>query len=221
MILIFSKRRQHINGHILFSNREDKISKIAGIFKYLLKGKILDVGCAEKYLHKFLKENIIGIDFIGSPDVKVNLENGIPFKERSFDVVLALDVLEHIDKLHHVLKDIFRISRNIVIVGFPNIYYWRWRVRFMMGRVISEKYRLPRDETMDRHRWIYTFDELYKLIDKKSKEEGFEIFGLYYTFFKYSSLIGRIVSLIERRLSKFKPNLLPAGYIFLIKRCDS
>ena len=64
---------------------------------------ILDIGCRDKILKKYLNENVIyqGIDFEESHEVIAhNLEEGIPFPDNSFDIVFALDVLEHVENIH-------------------------------------------------------------------------------------------------------------------------
>jgi SAM-dependent methyltransferase len=61
-------------------------------------------------------------------DHRVDLEAGpLPFADQEFDVVLCLDVIEHVDDPHAVFRELFRIARRHVIVSLPNNWphmYW-------------------------------------------------------------------------------------------------
>jgi methionine biosynthesis protein MetW len=64
----------------------------------------------------------------------VNLDDGLPFPDRAFGTVCALDVLEHLSDPARGLAELARVGREVVIV-VPNFSYWRDRLRVTMGRV--------------------------------------------------------------------------------------
>jgi len=79
--------------------------------------KILDIGCRDKIFKKYLEGNFnyTGIDFdpekplshINSDGIiNYNLENGLP-ENTDYDIINALDVLEHVENIHELLNDIF------------------------------------------------------------------------------------------------------------------
>jgi len=71
-----------------------------------------------------------GIDVI-----QLNLEEGLAlFDDRSFDVVLQLDTLQHLRNTEHMLRETARVGR-IGIVSFPNFAHWRNRVSVLGGRM--------------------------------------------------------------------------------------
>ena len=71
-----------------------------------------------------------GIDVI-----QLNLEEGLAlFDDRSFDVVLQLDTLQHLRNTEHMLRETARVGR-IGIVSFPNFAHWPNRLRVMGGRM--------------------------------------------------------------------------------------
>ncbi len=71
-----------------------------------------------------------GIDVI-----QANLEDGLAlFEDRSFDVVLQLDTLQHLRNTEDMLRETARVGR-IGIVSFPNFAHWPNRLRVASGRM--------------------------------------------------------------------------------------
>ncbi len=71
-----------------------------------------------------------GIDVI-----QANLEDGLAlFEDRSFDVVLQLDTLQHLRNTEKMLRETARVGR-IGIVSFPNFAHWPNRLRVVSGRM--------------------------------------------------------------------------------------
>jgi len=85
---------------------------------------ILDAGSREGFLGNFLPyDRIIGIDRSDFPEgrfIKGDVLS-LPFRDGSFDIVLTLDVLEHIPDMERInfLLELERVSSEIVIVGSP------------------------------------------------------------------------------------------------------
>lgn len=104
--------------------------------KKIFKGtkiKILDVGGLSHLWHSEETFRTINFFFPESQTLTIDLdwnnEKGfvqadglkIPFKDSSFHVVCALDILEHIEKKERnsFLEEIFRVSSDLVILSFP------------------------------------------------------------------------------------------------------
>ena len=85
-----------------------------------------------------------------------NLEQGIPFADVSFDAVVALDVLEHVDNIWFAFDEMVRVARRQVMVVLPNFYHFRERLRFLRGREAG-KYVLSPAPIQDRHRWLLSY----------------------------------------------------------------
>ena len=67
--------------------------------------------------------------------VQLNLEEGLAlFEDRSFDVVLQLQTLQHLRNTEHMLRETARVGR-IGIVSFPNFAHWPNRLRVAGGRM--------------------------------------------------------------------------------------
>lgn len=121
---------------------------------------LLDVGCRDAVLRQALRPDIryVGLDRFPGPNVDCvcNVETGIPFRDRAFDAVTALDVLEHTDNIWFVFDELVRTARRQVIVIFPNLYHWSLRLQYLRGKEMG-KYALPSAPITDRHRWLTSY----------------------------------------------------------------
>jgi SAM-dependent methyltransferase len=119
-------------------------------------GSLLDVGCRDGTLRRHLPPQIVytGVDLSGGPHVDrvCDVERGLPFPDASYDVVTALDVLEHTDNIWYVFDECLRVARLQLMIVLPNSYHWKERLRFLRGRE-GDKHRLPGEPIRDRHRW--------------------------------------------------------------------
>ncbi len=176
---------------------------------------LLDIGCRNKILEPMLNKckRYSGADKAVSSDVfECDLEKGLPFEDDSYDVVVALDVLEHLEAVHYVYKDMLRVAKKAVIVSLPNMYYWSFRYNYLIGRGISGKYIFSEIPPEDRHRWVLSYSEAIEFIDKNSI--GFVV--------EHHDIIpdrGRtkLVSVpLQKKLASIWPNLFVYGTLSLI-----
>ena len=177
---------------------------------------ILDIGCRDKILKKYLNENVIyqGIDFEENHEViAYNLEEGIPFPDNSFDVVFALDVLEHVENIHFLFSEILRVTKKEAIVALPNMSYWKFRLRYLKGKDISDKYVLPANKVLDRHRWLTSYNSSKNLIKKLSG--NLQIVEKKY-FYQYNS---NVLKWVDYKFSKKYPNIFVYSAFFKIDKC--
>ena len=88
--------------------------------------QVLDVGCGSGEGLKVLTRvagRAVGIDLderLRRPDVEVEIKNLSEVPSKSFDVVVALDVIEHVDEDRAFVADLFRVARKAVFVTTPN-----------------------------------------------------------------------------------------------------
>jgi len=153
---------------LAFREREDKIALVGYVFRDYLIGDVLDVGCDAKHLSASVQGRYVGLDFAGWPDVRGSAEAGLPFQNQAFDTVVALDVLEHLNHLHLAFDELCRVSQRFIIVGLPNMYEWRFRLKFLLGQRLSEKYGLPGEPPADRHRWLFNLKEARSLVKERA-----------------------------------------------------
>ena len=152
-----------------------------------------------------------GTDLIpGDGVLAIDLEQPLPIEDDNFDIAVALDVLEHLDNPHRALQELYRVARKTVLISLPNIYYFSFRWRFMLGRGLSGKYRFPPTPIVDRHRWVLSCDEAMAFIYKNSKKFKVEHELL-------TPVRGRtrlIAKPIESLLAASWPNLFAYGVLF-------
>lgn len=172
-----------------FYTRNDRYKFLLRNFKNNLNSSnsILDVGCDQNFLKELLGKKVFGVDFTGVPDKKIDLDKeGLSFfKNNSFNTVVCMDVLEHLENFHVVLDDIIRVSYDNVILSLPNCSNIRKVFKIVFSGNSGKFYGLPINKPADRHRWYFTFKEIedfFRLFEKK-QNISVELF-YYYNFFK-------------------------------------
>lgn len=107
------------------------LKKILFEIKDQKASSLLDIGCGEGQVDKFLLSHnsdlkITGVDFdkealrkakINCPEMTVKKADiyHLPFSDKSFDLIICLEVLEHLDKPELALKEFKRIGQRFLI----------------------------------------------------------------------------------------------------------
>lgn len=177
---------------------------------------LLDAGCRTMALKPLLSgcREYYGSDLIPAEGVlQCNLEERLPFDDNAFDVVTALDVLEHLDNPHGALHELFRVARKSVLISLPNMHYIEFRWRFLRGRGLSGKYQFPPHPILDRHRWVLSYSEALAFISQNT-------IGYTVEHEMVLPVRGRTKAIsepVERWLAASWPNLFAYGVLFEIK----
>jgi ubiquinone/menaquinone biosynthesis C-methylase UbiE len=180
---------------IYVSKKKFVIDFISGFPKDI---SILDVGCGEGvFVEELLKmgyQKVIGLDENYS-SLRVLQGNAVslPFKNDQFDVVLFLDVLEHIpiEKQTDAVKEIYRVLKQggILVASIPNLAHLASRIKFLF------KGRLGRTASTDKHPGDRPIKEFLDMFMKN----GFFLLGREGFF----PTVPVLYKLIQRRSSRY------------------
>ena len=175
---MFNRYDSSIN--IRYDNRNQRNVALAELIRQKAPdcSKILNIGSGGQ---SFLKSALPGaeifdIDIVGEADLIVDLETvkKFNFADNSFDLVVALDVLEHRDNFHLILDEALRCSSKKCIFSLPNPVRLFGRVILNKRRKDSEKstcgvyekfYGLPLEKPQDRHKWFFAIDDVIDLFE--------------------------------------------------------
>lgn len=188
------------------------IQKLQIIKDYLDKQpkkiKILDLGCGEGVLVEEYKKkgyDIIGLDTNFKSDYVIRGDaTNTGFKDNTFDLILCLDVIEHLypeqqDKLIKEIEGIIKDNGKIIL-STRNLANFVSRIRFLI------RGELHRTSSIYRHKGDRPIREYLDLLENKFKIE--RRIGLI-NFRKYTFL---------NRIIRTFPNLCMTNIIFLRKK---
>lgn len=170
-------------------------------------GLAVDLGCGGGYTVKFFEDHYptVGVD-VSHEALQLCRSRGfsrlcqvdmarfsLPFKSESFDLLLALDVIEHVDDDVHALMECRRILRpgGLLIVTVP-AFMWLWS---------------PWDEALG-HRRRYTASSLADSLHRA----GLAIKQLSYSFFfifPIAVLVRGIKRLMRRDALHYSSDFIP------------
>ncbi len=114
--------------------------------------RVLDAGCAEGFVTRFLLERgalpadafLVGVDLDReamergtevSPQMRKFPANitALPFADASFDLVMATEILEHLPDPRRGLREVKRVSRRYCLLSVPHEPWFR-AMNFLRGK---------------------------------------------------------------------------------------
>jgi SAM-dependent methyltransferase len=158
--------------------------KIAGERK-LCGERILSLGCGTGNDLWYLSgdNTVVGLDYAaggleagaghGLQGVRgdLNLNTRLPFADRSFDIVVCKDVLEHLMEPLAVLREVRRVldDHGYVVVSVPNHFYLPLRLRILFGqgmrwKTIGSDHRQAYEDWNYMHIRFFTFSGFKHLL---------------------------------------------------------
>lgn len=155
--------------------------RLSEITKYILPGKVLDVGCRDGYLQKFLgsEHEYYGVDIVddGLGNVR-NLslvdvtKDKLPFEDGFFDTIVAGEFLEHISNFYYAVGEFSRVLRpgGRLVITVPNIARFYHTICVIRKKNYLRQYTRETLKKPDEH--IHGFDE--KLLASLLLHHGIE-----------------------------------------------
>ncbi|RWN55630.1 methyltransferase domain-containing protein [Mesorhizobium sp.] len=139
---------------------------------------LLDVGCRDGILRDHIPDHIdySGADLfpIGDHVKYVGDFLTIGF-DRKFDVVTAIDVLEHLDQPQQAFDKLVTLANRHLIVSLPNCYDLKSRYKFAVKGRLGGKYDFRDEEILDRHRWVMSAEEISNFYLSKARRHGLSL----------------------------------------------
>ncbi len=131
------ERSGGVEGRLLERFRERLVGEVAA----LNPGRILDAGCGEGIVAEWLREALPEAELVGvdgraaalrefarrNPGVEALTADlyGLPFEEARFDLVMAIEVLEHIEQPAAVVGELARVSGGHLLLTVPHEPFFR------------------------------------------------------------------------------------------------
>ena len=150
------------SGYDLHLKDKTNIVKTKMVKKYLkAKSKILILGCGPCFEGRELKKDghyIVGVDIEDkfAKMYKTNLDKfqkadvskKLKFKSKSFDAIIAFELIEHIGFVDDFISECNRILKNngLFILSTPSQSYWKDRIKLLTGKDILSDFH-PRTFT--------------------------------------------------------------------------
>ena len=158
-----------------YENREDRNRWAAEYLRTFSGESIVNIGGGGKrHLARHLGTDwtVHEIDMSGDCDTLLNLDHAdrLPFDDNTFDTCCAFEVLEHLENLHFIADEMFRITRSSLLISLPNAAVATIRILRNqktpvdpeVGGVYTKFYGLPLSVPEDRHRWWLTFEDIIR-----------------------------------------------------------
>jgi SAM-dependent methyltransferase len=139
-----------MNHPVIIDLNERIHDRVVECLRAEARGKLLDVGAGDGNLTMRLRDEgfaVKAVDLFTTDfrptDIEItsaDLNKGIPFADAEFDVVVATEVIEHLENPWLFLRELYRITKpsGVVIVSTPNLANVYTRLWFALtGRLYN------------------------------------------------------------------------------------
>jgi 2-polyprenyl-3-methyl-5-hydroxy-6-metoxy-1,4-benzoquinol methylase len=165
-----------------------------------LKTKVQNLTCSDnspRYVKSLKKA--------GLKTLQADFNQPLPFNSNQFDLVISLEVIEHLYEAENFLLEINRVlrSKGQLIISTPNIAWWGYRLFMLLGQP-------PKKEGY--HLRFFTHNTFIKLLSSS----GFKIIKS--SSFTTIPFINRILPKPIYPTINFWSNLLAQDLVFLCQK---
>lgn len=102
--------------------------------------RALDVGAREGHQTRWLRDRgyeVTSLDLepLFPECLAVDVDQGLPFEDESFDLVWCAEVIEHLRDPEHALGELRRVTKSggAIVLTTPNSYAWLFRAIALFG----------------------------------------------------------------------------------------
>lgn len=199
--------------------------RVVGKLLAKARGKLLDIGARDRRLLQELTPDRLhyhSADVDPGHDLQLNLEGQLDVADRHFDYVVALDVLEHTENIHHAFAELARITERQLIIALPCMSTLYRRFLFLRhGHFGTKKYDLCLRHQGDRHRWLTLHPQIHRFIEANAAKHGFRVVQVYEEIETgFHGAVGFALGLLAKALMKagFFKGLFSGRCIHILER---
>lgn len=128
------KKMNSIVSSLVVKLHNKKVEYLSNLINDFLnkKGKIMDLGCGSGEISKKLLDDgydVTSVDVVnkvkvGGVNVIVYDGKKLPFGDKEFDQVLIITVLHHVSEVESLLREVARVSKEMIIVEDVYENWW-------------------------------------------------------------------------------------------------
>ncbi len=151
-------------------------------------GTALDIGCrygewSEKLKEKGYDVESIDIDPHYDGAKRVDVNNGLAYKDNTFDIIWCSEVIEHLEEPKESIKEMIRVTKDegMIILTTPNSFFWLVRILYIFGMQPSQIQNKG-------HLHFFDLKGLRKVVPEGTRIYGY--FPYYLLKKKVSALVG-------------------------------
>ena len=178
---------------------------------------VIDLGARDQILLKFLPINskYTGVDKF-TPKLNLNIDVELNFNEiiDKYDLVVALDIIEHLNNPIKFFENCKNISNKLIILNIPNAAYYQFRLSLLFTGELTEKFHFSGKFEQDRHRWFTTFNNTKEFLNNlNTNGYKLKIVKIYKTRNKL-----KLLQYFEKILGSIFPNFFCWSMLIFIKK---
>jgi len=207
----------------------DTYEKIRRLLDFEKGGlNVLDVGCGSGILDERLEKNgnkVTGLDIDEcSKDkifnfIKCDINQDWPVPEKSFDVAICTDVLEHCYNMTHIIQQAERALKDsgCIIIGIPNHFDLRQRFGMLFGKGIVHWDHLRFGEKA----WSYSHIRFLNLFEAREffSQLGWNVAKEQFNFMGAGIIPTKVTPKFLRYFFlKNWPNVFSGKFVFLLQK---
>lgn len=191
------------------------------------QGSVLDIGARDRVLLKYLGDTKLdykSADLGEGHDYNIDLENPIKIEDRTFDYMVCLDVLEHLENIHACFDELCRVTKKDVFIALPCMSSLSKRLSFLFtGKLGTDKYELKAEHQGDRHRWLTVYDENISMIETRATRNNFIVTKRFDEIDEWYCRLGKLRDFIAKVVELFPStaSLFVGRTIFVISRTNA
>ena len=146
--------------------------------------QVLDAAAGNGFLSNWLNDRGVTVTAVDLDPTKwasqnvhckqVDLNGDLPFEPRTFDLVVSVETIEHLENPFHFLREVFRVLKpgGHMIVSTPNVHSFKSRMKYpILG--LPTMFEFVQDDNMGQHispvsigTLLYSFDSTgMRLVD--------------------------------------------------------